>query len=91
MTIDELREALGTYLAPLLSAQVLPNTSPCKSASPRVASLDPNRTAIKADHEGTERLVLYRKPGFTPEELALTKDLLKSSLQYMALLGRTTE
>lgn len=77
MTIDELREALGTYLAPLLSAKVLAGTVNCKAYSPRVASLEPSKTAIKAEAAGTERLVLYRQPGFTPEELVLTKDFVR--------------
>lgn len=77
LTIDELREALGTYLAPLLSARVLPETVACQATSPRVASLEPSRTAIKAENAGVERLVLYRQPGFTPEELALTKDFVE--------------
>lgn len=74
MTIDELREALGAYLAPLLSATVLPGTVSCRPNSPRVASLEPTKTAIKAEDAGVDRLVLYRQPGFTPEELGLTKD-----------------
>lgn len=77
MTIDELREALDLYLAPLLSARVLPGTVSCRSSSPRVAALEPSKTAIKADGASTERLVLYRKPGFTPEELAITKDFVQ--------------
>lgn len=77
MTIDELREALGAYLVPLLSAQVLPGSVGCRPNSPRVAALEPSRTAIKADSAGVERLVLYRLPGFTPEELALTKDFVE--------------
>jgi len=39
-----------------------------------VAALEPCKTAIKAQEGDVERLVLYRQPGFTPEELALTKD-----------------
>ncbi|TIC79698.1 hypothetical protein [Crenobacter intestini] len=77
MTIDELREALGAYLAPLLSAQVLPETVFCRASSPRVAALDPTKTAIKAEDRGVERLVLYRQPGFMPEELTLTKDFVE--------------
>lgn len=77
MTIDELREALDVYLAPLLSAQVLPTVLKCKPSNPRVASLDPTRTAIKADKLGVERIVLSRRPGFTPEELVITKDFVE--------------
>ncbi|WP_156403733.1 MULTISPECIES: hypothetical protein [unclassified Massilia] len=77
MTLDELREALSAYLAPLLSARVLPGTVNCQPSSPRVASLEPSRTAIKAEDEGIDRIVLYRQPGFTPEELALTKDFVE--------------
>jgi hypothetical protein len=77
LNIDELREALEAYLAPLLSAKVLPQPDSCPHTSRRVASLEPSRTAIKAELTGTERLVLYRKPGFTPEELALTKDFVE--------------
>lgn len=74
MTIDELRVALETYLAPLLSAQVLPGTVNCQANSKQVASLEPSKTAIKAQDTDAERIVLYRQPGFTPEELELTKD-----------------
>lgn len=84
MTIDELREALGAYLAPLLSARVLAETVNCQAYSPRVASLEPSKTAIKADSTGVERLVLYRQPGFTPEELVLTKDFVE---ELIALHG----
>lgn len=77
MTIDELREALDVYLAPLLSAQVLPGTVPCRANSRRVAALEPSKTAIMADSADVERIVLYRRPGFTPEELALTKDFVE--------------
>ncbi len=73
LNIGELREALDLYLAPLLSARVLAETVACKPSSPRVASLEPSKTAIKADDKGVERVVLYRRPGFTPDELALTK------------------
>ncbi|HEB96536.1 MAG TPA: hypothetical protein ENI96_08920 [Sedimenticola thiotaurini] len=77
MIIDELREALGTYLGPLLSAQVQAGSLNCQSNSPLVASLEPSKIAIKAEDAGVERLVLYRQPGFTPEELALTKDFVE--------------
>lgn len=77
MTIDELREALEAYLAPLLSAQVMPETVNCQAYSPRVAALEPSKTAIKAEDASVERIVLYRRPGFTPEELELTKDFVE--------------
>ena len=77
MTIDELRIALDLYLAPLLAAQVLPSTVPCRANSKRVASLEPTKTAIKAQQTDTERVVLFRQPGFTPEELTLTKDFVE--------------
>lgn len=87
MTIDELREAIGTYLAPLLSAQVLDGTVNCQPYSPRVAALEPSKTAIKAEATGVERLVLYRQPGFTPEELGVTKDFVE---ELVALHGAAT-
>jgi len=77
LTIDELRDALSAYLAPLLSAEVLPGTESCKPNSLRVASLEPSRIAIKALAADSERLVLHRQPGFTPEELELTKDFVE--------------
>ncbi|MDN5515514.1 MAG: hypothetical protein L0G82_09780 [Pseudomonas sp.] len=77
MTIDELRIALEAYLAPLLSAKVLPGTVNCQLYSRRVASLEPTKTAIKAQDGDIERIVLYRQPGFTPEELALTRDFVE--------------
>lgn len=77
MTIDELRVALEAYLAPLLSAQVLQGTVNCQANSKRVASLEPTKTAIKAQDADVERIVLYRQPGFTPEELELTKDFVE--------------
>lgn len=77
MTIDELRDALSAYLAPLLSAEVLPGTVSCQPNSLRVASLEPSKIAIKALAADVERLVLHRQPGFTPEELLLTKDFVE--------------
>ncbi len=77
MTIDELRIALSAYLAPLLSAQVLPGTVDCKANSKRVASLEPTKTAVKAQNADVKRVVIYRQPGFTPEELGLTKDFVE--------------
>ena len=88
MTIDELRDALEVYLAPLLSAQVLPGAVKCKANSPRVAALEPSRTAIKADDAGVERLVLYRRPGFTPEELALTKNFVEELVAIHGAVGQ---
>ena len=77
MTIDELRIALDTYLGPLLSAQILPGTVSCRANSRRVAALEPCKTAIKAHEKDVERIVLYRQPGFTPEELEITKDFVE--------------
>lgn len=65
----QLRRATKAYLSPLLSAKVLPDTITCAERSARVASLDPNRIAIKANDDDTERIVVYRNPGFVPEEL----------------------
>jgi len=77
LTIEELRAALEKYLAPLLSATVLPGSVNCQVNSRRVASLEPSKTAIKAEGADAQRIVLYRQPGFTPEELALTKDFVE--------------
>ncbi|MCB2226110.1 MAG: hypothetical protein KQH53_05470 [Desulfarculaceae bacterium] len=74
MTIDELRLAAETYLAPLLSAQVLPALEPCQPYCSRVAALDPSRIGIKASDGDTERIVINRTPGFPPEELQIAKD-----------------
>jgi len=74
MTVDELRSALETYLCPLLAAQVLQGTVPCAASAARTASLEPCKTAVKAAPADIVRLVLYRKPGFSPEELRVTKD-----------------
>lgn len=77
LTVDELRNALNLYLAPLLAAQILPHTVQCQANSKRVASLEPTMTAIKAQNDDTERVVLFRQPGFTPEELKLTKNFVE--------------
>lgn len=77
MTVDELRASLETYLCPLLSAQVRPGTVGCPAKSRRVASLEPCKTAVKAQDGDEERIVLYRQPGFTPEKLELTKDFVE--------------
>jgi hypothetical protein len=49
----------------------------CQAYSRRVASLEPTKTAIKAQDADVERIVLYRQPGFTPEELVLTRDFVE--------------
>lgn len=87
MTIDELRVALETYLSPLLSAEVRHGTVPCSANSKLVASLEPCSIAIKAQDGDEERIVLYRKPGFTPEELVLTKDFIE---ELVAIHDATT-
>jgi DNA integrity scanning protein DisA with diadenylate cyclase activity len=73
----QLRRALKTYLSPLLSAKVLSDTDPCTRRGARVASLDPNRIAIKANDDETVRIIVYRNPGFVPEELKLAKDFME--------------
>jgi len=73
----QLRRAIIKYLSPLLSAEALSDTAPCTERGARVASLDPNRIAIKANDDDRERIVVYRNPGFVPEELQLAKDFME--------------
>ena len=77
MNKRQLRRATKAYLSPLLSAEVLSDEEPCTKRGGRVASLDPNRIAIKANDNDTERIVVYRNPGFVPEELQLAKDFMQ--------------
>lgn len=77
MTIAELRAALEAYLSPLLSAIVQPETVPCSPKCNSVAALEPCKIAIRAKDDDLERIVLFRQPGFTPEELELAKDFVE--------------
>jgi DNA integrity scanning protein DisA with diadenylate cyclase activity len=77
LDIRQLRRTTRKYLSPLLSAKVKRRTVCCSERGARVASLDPNRIAIKANDDDTERIVVYRNPGFVPEELQLAKDFME--------------
>lgn len=77
MNNKQLRRAIKTYLSPLLSAKVEKKSVSCSKSGARVASLDPSRIAIKANDKDTERIVVYRNPGFVPEELQLAKDFME--------------
>jgi DNA integrity scanning protein DisA with diadenylate cyclase activity len=74
MDIEELLYAVEEHLAPLLSATVSPDFGKCTARCLRIASLEPSKIAIKAGDEAEERVVIYRVPGFVPEELQLAKD-----------------
>lgn len=73
MTSEELRIAAKTYLAPLLSAEILSGLEACSPGCSRVASRSPSKIAIKARDEDQERIVMFRSPGFDSEERKMAK------------------